>query len=62
MDYYKKLEERYYAIDEREKDVIKKSLFTGLFFGGVVGGVLCSYLITIGAFLTMFFLTWRKIM
>lgn len=62
MNYYKKLEEKHKAIDEYEKDTIKKGLFTGLFFGGIVGGVIYSQLITVGAFITMFLLTWKRIM
>ena len=62
MKYYEKLEEKYEAIDEYEKDTIKTGLFAGLFFGGIIGGALYSLLITACAFIAMFLLTWKKIM
>ena len=59
----KKLKEKYENMSEYEKDTIKSGLFTGLFFGGVLGAVIYSQpLIVVGSFLTMFLLTWMKIM
>ena len=58
-----KLKGKYENMEEYEKDTVKNGLFAGLFFGGILGTVIYSQpLIGVGAFLTMFLLTWMKIM
>jgi hypothetical protein len=51
------------TIDESGTDNIKSGLFIVLFFGAIQGSIIYSRpLIIVGAFLTMFLLTWKSIL